>query len=991
MGDSKVNMDFTKERLLATTLMAGLAIGGLAQTAQAQGGEEAGAIVVTGSRIPQPNLTSVSPVTAVSSEEIKLQGVTKVENLINNLPQAFADQGGTISNGAVGTATVNLRNLGPSRTLVLIDGRRVVPGDPSYPYADLNFIPSSLIDRVEVDTGGASAVYGSDAVAGVVNFIMNRNFEGVRIDGNYNFYSHNNDNGIVQDALTRKGFSKPPSDVNDGETSDITLTMGVNTGDGKGNVTAYIGYRNTQPILQGARDYSACTTALNAAKNGYNCSGSATTPHGTFFVFNTAFATTASVTLDEAAPNNFRPWNSAADVYNFAPLNYYQRPDERYVAGAFAHYEVNPNLDIYSEFMFMDDHSVSQIAESGVFGQTIAVSCTNPFLSANEVATICAPGNVDPATIDAQAPLGRANVAVLRRNVEGGPRQDDLRHTDYRLVAGIRGNLTTNWRYDLYGQYGTAIYAERYLNDVSLSHVAQALDVIAGPGGPVCASGALGCVPYNIWQIGAVTPDQTTYFGLPGFKEGSTSEQVVSGVLTGDFGDAFKSPWAQDPVGAAVGAEYRRESLNLDVDNEFFTGDLAGQGGPTQPVAGAFDVFELFGEARVPIVQDAPLAKELSLELGYRYSKYSSSADQTDTYKVGGNWAPSDDLRFRASYQRAVRAPNVVELFSPQVIGLDFNKDNCAGATPTFTAAQCANTGVSAAQYGHVAGNPAAQYNGFIGGNPNLKPEVSDTYSVGFVARPEFIPGFNLSVDYYQIKVEDVIQGYGSQNIIDTCARTGDPVLCALVHRAPGTGSLWLGTNGFVVNTTQNSGFVETAGVDVEANYHFDLDNVGVKNGGALSFQFQGSWTDYYKVQALPVFAEIDCVGLYGVTCQGTGTPMTAPTPEWRHKLRTTWDTPMKGLQVSLDWRYLGEVTNDTGNTALFDYKLKAQNYFDVSGSWTFKDNYTFRAGVNNVLDKDPPVIGSTELPSVVGSGNTYPQFYDALGRYVYAGVTLDF
>ncbi|HWA61767.1 MAG TPA: TonB-dependent receptor [Caulobacteraceae bacterium] len=962
-----------------------------------------GELVVTGSRIPQPNLTSVSPVTAVNNQEIKLQGTTKVEDLINNLPQAFSDQGGTISNGGVGTATVNLRNLGPSRTLVLIDGRRVVPGDPAYPYADLNFIPASLVDRVEVDTGGASAVYGSDAVAGVVNFIMKRNFEGVQIDSNFTFNSHHNGNKVAQDAITRKGFILPDADVADGKTWDVNITTGVNSPDGKGNITGYFGYRHTDPLLQSQRDYSACGLALNKAKTQYNCSGSATTPHGTFFIENDTNSTIAggSVTLDEAHPTQFRAWNSVTDVYNFNPTNYFQRPDERYSAGFFAHYEVHPKIDVYSEFMFMDDHTVAQIAASGIFGQTFAIACNNPFLSAQEVTQMC--------TNQGKGPTDRVNVAILRRNVEGGPRQDDLRHTDYRMVFGARGDIDPNWHYDLYGSYSTAIYNEEYLNDVSLKNTANAIDAVPGPGGTaVCASGAPGCVPYNIWSIGGVTPGAINYISVPGFKRGQTTEQVVSGVVTGKLGDyGLKSPAASEGVGIAVGAEYRREALVLHVDQEFATGDLAGQGGPTQPIECgpnkgecSFDVKELFGEVRVPLVQDMAFAKELSFEAGYRYSNYHAGNHNfsTNTYKLGGNWSITPDVRLRASYQRAVRAPNVVELFNPQVIGLDFNSDPCAGAVGNnglvssgYTVAQCANTGVSAAQYGHVPKNPAAQYNGLIGGNPNLQPEKSDTYSVGAVFTPSFVPGFNASIDYYHIKVNNVIQGFGSQNIINTCGKTGDAFICSLIHRAPGNGNLWLGTVGYVENITRNSGFLETAGIDFNANYRLPLGNVGWENGGSLAFQFQASWTDYYKLQQVGAFPLIDCVGKYGQTCQGTGTPMTAPTPTWRHKLRTTWTTPLDGLDVSLDWRHISGVSLDSGVTGTPDSKLPSQDYFDLAGQYRFHDRYTFRIGINNIFDRDPPIIGSGELPSVVGNGNTYPQFYDALGRYVFMGITANF
>ncbi len=361
--------------------------------------------------------------------------------------------------------------------------------------------------------------------------------------------------------------------------------------------------------------------------------------------------------------------------------------------------------------MFMDDHTVAQIAPSGIFGNTYNISCSNPLLSPNEVAAICTNAGINPATPGASNP----NVIILRRNTEGGDRQDDLRHTDYRAVVGLKGDLDDNWHYDVYAQYGTSIYAENYKNDVSKVKIARALNVVADPrqtiggnpnptfGQPVCQSVLDGtdpnCVPYNIFAPGGVTAAQTNYLSTPGFKEGSTTEQVVSGAITGNLGAyGVKSPFATNGVGIAVGAEYRRETLDLRVDQEFLTGDLAGQGGPTLPAHGAFDVKEVFGEARIPIIEDMPFVKSFNLDVGYRYAHYSSAGDNS-TYKITGDWAISDSIRLRGGFNRAVRAPNVLELFATQHVALDGSTDPCASnpeSAPQYTQAQCANTGVSA-------------------------------------------------------------------------------------------------------------------------------------------------------------------------------------------------------------------------------------------------------------------------------------------------------
>ena len=964
-----------------------------AQQAAPAAGSTVGEIVVTGSRIPQPNLTSASPITVVGNQEAKLEGVTNTEDLLNQLPQVFAGQGGQVSNGSQGIATVDLRGLGADRTLVLVNGRRVMPGDPANPVTDLNFIPSALIDHVEVLTGGASATYGSDAVAGVVNFIMDKNFEGVRLDAQASTYQHDNGDSAVQSVVNAKKFPVATGSTWDGRQVQVSAMLGVNSPDGKGNATIYATYLNIQPLLQNKRDYSSCT--LGETATFFSCSGSGTTSPVDIISIDLANAGSAyRFIVDKGGPGNtVRPYTSA-DAFNYGPYNYYQRPDERYTAGAFAHYEVNEHLDAYTELMFMDDHTVAQIAPSGIFGQTFNISCSSPLFSAQQRQTLCTNAGLGPTDT--------AALALLRRNVEGGGRQDNLRHTDYRIVLGAKGDLSSDWSYDVSGQLGRVVYQEEYLNDFSLRNLTEALNVTTDSSGNlVCANaGATGCVPYNIFQIGGVTPAALNYVSVPGFKEGSVTEMVVSANVTGKL-NGFKSPYASDGLGVALGSEYRRETLDLRVDQEFASGDLTGQGGPTPSVAGGYQVYELYGEARLPLAQDMPWAKSLNLDVGYRFSDYSTSGT-TSTYKFAGDWRPIDDLLLRASYERAVRAPNIVELFTPQAVGLALAADPCSGATPVFTAAQCANTGVSAAQYGHIASNSANQYNGLLGGNPTLKPEKADTYTVGAVLTPRAIPGLSATIDYYNIKIANYIQALDPDLALDTCATTGTPDLCALVHRDPVSGSLWLGTNGYVVDTSVNIGYLKTSGLDFELNYRTPFSRLGWANGGSLALSFNGTYLMNLTTDpGLPPAAggsatSYNCAGLYGVNTCGS------PNPKWRHRLRVTWTTPWSGLQVSGSWRYYGEVQaqglssnpylSGSTPTTTVDAHIPSQSYFDLSAQWRVKDHVTFRLGVNNVFDKDPPLVGSSlGGTNILYNGNTYPTVYDALGRYAFLGVTADF
>ena len=1004
--------------------------GQAAPTTGADGDAAPTDIVVTGSRIPQPNLTSVSPITVVNSQDIKLQGITRIEDLTNSLPQVFAGQASTLSNGASGTATVDLRGLGATRTLVLVNGRRLLPGDPSDSAADLNAIPSALIKRVEVLTGGASSTYGADAVSGVVNFIMDTDFTGVRLDSQYSLYQHSNRNDITPpllNARTRAGFSGfgyPDGNVADGGTTDTTFTIGAGFDDNRGHVTAYAGYRKVNPVLQSNRDYSACTIQ-NANATALQCGGSLTSTPGTVILYDgTGTGNTTSSTIYTFAPNG--GFVNNFNRYNFAPTNYFQRPDERYTAGFFAHYDIDDAIKPYAEFMFMDDRTVAQIAPSGDFGNTLTVNCDNPLLSAQQSAVVCdtenlvngflgtfpltgftnpgpAPTNfTDPTTGNT---YNRGFFQLLRRNVEGGPRIADLQHTEYRGVLGARGDLGPAFSYDAYYQYGRTVYAQTYSREFSVAKLTRALDAVTDPatGNTVCRSALSNedptCVPFDPFNIN-VTPAQVNYLSAQGFQRGTVSEQVASGSITGQLGKyGAVLPWATDGFSFNVGAEYRKESLDLVVDQEFATGDLTGQGGATLPVSGNYKVTEAFGEAQLPIVQDN-FFYALTLNGGYRYSHYKLSTGRTfntNTYKFGAEFAPVRDIRFRGTYSRAVRAPNIQELFAPVNVQLDGSTDPCSGFVITAADTGCLLQGLRVGQ--RVAPNPAGQYNGQIGGNPNLDPEKATTKSFGAVVQPRFIPGLAVSVDYFDIKIRQPIQGFGADAILASCTATQNPTACALINRNAVTGSLWLTTDGFVVDRQTNVGSVQTKGIDVNASYAHDIGNLG-----SVSLSMIGTYVDKFEIDN-GLTDPYDCVGLYGVTCSGLTTTPSAPSPKWRHKARATYTSP-DGVGLSVQWRYFSSVKVDytSDNPSLagtpFDFgrRISPQSYFDLASTINVGDHYTFRLGVNNVLDKEPPLVtsgdgggNSNACPTGPCNGNTYPAVYDALGRYLYAGVTLDF
>jgi len=968
-------------------------------------------VVVTGSRLLTPNETSISPITSVSSTDIAATGLTRTEDVLNNLPMVFAGQNSTTANGADGTATIDLRGLGNQRTLVLVNGRRLGPGaGDGRNYSDINQVPAALIERVDIETGGASAVYGADAVAGVVNFILNTHFEGIKVDAGYNFYQHHNGDTQIQQVVSAAGDALPDSNVNAGFGKNFSIIMGSNFADDKGNATAYITYDNQGSALQSKYDYSACSLA-NGGGGKFACGGSGTSPGGLFLAYGNGGTTLLAHTVDRKT-GQFR-YFTAADEYNYGPLNYYLNPNERWTAGTFVNYDINSHVTAYAEFMFTRNESSAQIAASGDFGTASFVPCANPLLSAQEASVICSAGNLaaqgNPTENIGGTNYSGLNMYILRRNVEGLPRTATFRSDAARIVFGLKGDFLDAWHWDVYAQRGTVDRSdgnEGYFNSAA---VVNSLNVINGPanlpngqpnpnaGVPECAATYTGadtaCVPWNIWKPGAVTPAALAYLYTPLLIESTVAEQVVSGYINGDLGKyGIKMPTADNGVQLNIGAEYRSESADFLPDLLSQEGNAEGSGGPTTPVSGDFHVREIFTEIRAPLLEHLPAAESLAFEGGYRYSDYSEGF-KTDTYKLGLEYKPIRDLLVRASFQRAVRAPNIAELYAPQAVGLDGSIDPCAGATPQASAAQCALTGVKPGQYGHIGANSANQYNGLLGGNPGLQPEKSDTYSVGVVFTPSFVSGLSMSVDYFNIKIDDVIGPIGSNTIINNCLASGSATstYCELIHRSP-TGSLWLNNQGYVTDTNQNLGALATRGFDLKAAYR-----VALPRYGSLNFDLEGTRLTSLTTTPVAGGPSYDCVGYFGATCG-------AADPKWRHVFNATWSTPWDGLDFTLRWRYIGaddsELTSANpqlaGSPFVPTEHIPAYNYIDLTTSFNLAKNVKLQLGVNNVADKDPPlVVGadcSTSSPAGANcNGNTFPGVYDALGRYLFAHVTAQF
>ncbi|MDP9007575.1 MAG: TonB-dependent receptor [Pseudomonadota bacterium] len=980
-------------------------------------------VVVTGSRLAQsPNDVSISPVTSLDSLDIQKTGLVRTEDLLNNLPQVVAEQSGGTSISSNGTATVSLRGLGSQRTLVLVNGTRLAPGAGLGPTttssADINQIPADLIQRVDVLTGGASAVYGADAVAGVVNFVLNTHFEGVRVDANYGFGRHDNNNADLLGLLAKKGDPVPGSVVDAGFNKDVTFLAGSNFADGKGNATVYATYLKTSPAVGYQYDYAGCT--LNTPSTlpgpgGLSCGGSGTPATGRFAIYGkTALGAIAPLTPAKAyaidpTTGNFRPYSNATDSYNFGGLSFLQRAAERYTAGSFLNYDITDKTNVYSDFMYARNSSTANYGPSGLFTYTAAqISCANPLLTAAEVGILCTPANI--AANHAAFPNvsgNNINLYVGRRAVENGPRADNYLSNAFRETLGVKGKWLDGLSYDLYGQVGINALHDSEGGFVNTTSATNALNVVTDPktGLPTCQVVLNGtdpnCVPWNIFNKGGVTPAAISYISVPATYTITTQEFIVDGSVTADlekFG--LKLPTASSGPSVNLGAEYRSESYVFDPDFVFKNGLNSGGNGAQHPIDGGFHVSEIFTEARLPVLNDIPAAYDLSFDAGYRYSKYTSGFT-TNTYKFGVEYAPIRDVRLRAGYNRAVRAPGVGDLFAPSVIGAGGTADPCwgpviggtGGTTGTIQGhdfAYCARTGVTAAEWGNIATNPAAQINTSVGGNIGLKPEIADTFTYGFVTKPTFLPGLTASLDFYYIRIQDTIVSLTSNTIVNNCGSTGTAATCDLIHRGPGTGSLWFNNADFVTATEQNIGTISTKGIDLASNYSFDT------GFGKVGVALLGTRVLNFFTQPLTNGPAYNCAGYWGTTCG-------APTPHWRHVLNTDWQAPWAGIDLALRWRYIGPTQSDHASQ---DQQLAATYFLPTShiGGYSYLDlslsmpiaatGIDLRVGVNNLADKAPPIIPSgsySECPNTSCNDNTWVGTYDTLGRYLYAHVSVKF
>ncbi|WP_417483561.1 TonB-dependent receptor plug domain-containing protein [Maricaulis sp.] len=946
---------------MASTLISGLAV---AAPAMAQ---DQDVVTVTGSRIQRTDTIAPSPVTNVSAEQLAVVNTVNTEDFINTLPQVVPAFDSTSNNPGDGTATVSLRGLGTTRTLVLVDGQRFV-GSSVNNVVDLNNIPAAMVASIDIVTGGASAVYGSDAVAGVVNFIMKDDFEGVEI------------NASTETSL---------GDL-DGTITNVSVTMGGNFDNGRGNAVISLGYTNREALFSADRDFSSVVLWDPGAGNeadGWIYGGSSNIP-GTRI----RGGTTNSFGLDQAAltafdPNclgncsgfrvdsggnvrGYRSGGSPNDTYNYGPTNYLQLPQERYNISAFATYEVNEHLEFYGRGVFANNVVDSQLAPTPA-GVTLTVNLDNPNLPAALLGLIVA----DPGSNNGD---GTGTVRISRRFEEFGTRNSLRDTSSFQAVFGARGNLNADWSYDAFMNYSRSSVSQIQTGNLSVS--ALQAGVLCDGGPTALASGCTAAYADVFGGPGAMSAASVAQIAKTGAQIDTMEAFQTMATLSGSV-PFLQSPAAHDPLAIVMGVEYRESSADSRPDSVLGP-DVRGFN-QALPVGGSFDVYEFFAEVEMPLIEDRPMIQSLALNAAFRSSDY-STVGQTETFAVGLGWELNDQIRLRGNFNRAVRAPNVGDLFQPLVNGFPGAQDPCAGgANGSYGAgtidATCTAAGVPAAQIGaDFQGN--AQMEALFGGNPGLGSETADTYTVGVVLTPAAIEGLTVTLDYYNISIEDVITTLPLQTLLDECHLSGIASSCAALagSRNPATGEM--GANGFLPALTNiNAAVLDSEGVDLRIDYGFDAGVMGLP--GDMAVTYYGGYTitsDFTNSATSPVTV---CAGFYGLSCG-------EPTPEYKHTVQTSWYTGP--FTTSLRWRYIGAVEADSSTApyvSTFSDHIDGTSYFDVTFQYDINDTFTVNLGVTNFTDTDVPAIGSTASEQA----NTWPATYETLGRRLFVGGTMRF
>ncbi|QJE73165.1 TonB-dependent receptor [Aerophototrophica crusticola] len=963
-----------RRQLGRTVAICGLAaassLPALAQSAPAASDQSAQLeeIIVTGTRIRTPGLVANSPISSVGELELKQTQPVAVESLIKDLPVAIPAIGPGTNNGSGGAATVDLRGLGSNRTLVLIDGRRVTPFN-LFGSVDTNSIPVALIKRVDLVSGGASAVYGADAITGVVNFILRDDFEGASVNASYGL-----------------------ADEGDAKRRRVDVTLGGNFADGRGNAVVSAGYTKTDPLLFIDRSYVGA--------------GPISSVSGLFQGSNTSVPSRIQVLplpnrqLDVATGTLVAPYNTQ----NTNPEQYYVTPLDRKQITGIAKYEIASFAEAYVNAMFVESDVDTQLASSGTFGNTYQVPIGNPFIPQAARDQICAARGIAAS----QCVVGNATevpMTIDRRFVELGPRLNSFANQTYQITTGLRGDfadLLEGWSYDAYYTYGKSEQTQTRGNWGSNSKVQQALRALNTTS---CTNTANGCVPLNLFgNAGSITPAMLGFINLDAIVNQTVEMEVLSGSVSGDLG-SLRSPLSEDAIGVAFGAEWRNmEAANKSDGPSQIFGEVLGTGAPTPDRRGKVELKEYYGELIAPLVSGITGVEHLNLEAGIRLTQFEAQKkSEYSTYKIGGDYSPIKDIRVRTMYQKATRAPAINELYAPLVTQLsNLATDPCQGTninqgqanTAGTLSNLCRLTGVPVGAIGSVAPPSSSQVNILSGGNPALAPEVGRTFTAGVVLEPRFLDNLTITADYFQVRLTGAVGTPAVADIVNACySAAANPTFafnsaCALIGRNANTGTLNGNDARGVTLALSNLGVFDVKGIDVGLDYKLDLDDVGLNDLGALTFSFRGTKNTTVEYQATPSAVNRDCLGYYSSAC---GTNFNGPIPEYKWSLRTNWQ--VSDFDVGFTWRHIGELKAEPiGPTLLPAYrKIDAYDYFDLALGWNWEETLSLNLTVSNLFDKKAPFVGQGAGSTAQNSGNTFPQTYDVVGRYFTLGATVRF
>ncbi|MFQ5533194.1 MAG: TonB-dependent receptor domain-containing protein [Sphingomonadales bacterium] len=944
---------------LRSTLLGGAALALVASPltfgpALAQEGAEEGAdieeVTVTGSRIKRADLIAVSPVNVISNVDMVLSGNVNIERTLNELPAVNPSATTTTNNGGEGIATVDLRELGPERTLVLMNGRRLI-GSNTANQVDLNTIPASLVERVEVLTGGASAVYGSDAVAGVVNFIMKDDFEGLEAGAQYNI-----------------------SERGDADVWTVDVTMGGNFADGRGNAVLSASYTERNALFQGDRDFASVSKAdfgtgeFIEFGSSRLLGGRASGGEGVDVDGDGTLDTTLGFNPDGSVRN------AAGESFNFAPFQFMQTPQKRYTLAGLAHYDITDDMTAYFELNYSSnqvDLALAPDANDIPDGAPLFVSADNPLITPATRAVLLAAFdtgmNGDVAAGD--------NIITIpdfrRRMADVGLRQEFREFDLYRFVVGLRGSLTDTWDYDV--NFTTARVNRSFTlqNFTSDLRIQQALlTEFDADGNLVCQDQSGGCVPISIFGDGAISPEGAEFVSPDAGQTSFNQQYIVTGNLNGSI-DSID--FGAGALGLAVGGEYRRESAAFLPDATSQTGEL-GPGNSFLVTQGKFDVYEGYAEALMPIIADKPGIERLDVELAARVSDY-STAGGVFSWAGGVQYQPVSDIRFRGGFQRAVRAPNISELFGGLSSGASSTTDPCdATRLATATDAQKAHCIAVGAPAGYEQLDPQALTTS--GGNPDLFEETADTFTIGAVVTPEAIPGLTLTVDYYNIEVKDAISTLSSSTVLDICFASLDPnnQNCLNVTR-DATGRLVQ-----ILSLTDNIASQKREGIDWALAYTFEF------GPGQMTLQNIGSYNITNTFTSTPLVDPTDCSGIFGGGCTGLGDFIA---PKWRLTQNVTYE--YRDWAFRAQGRVIGPIDNADAvadpDGSFAQPQVDTNLYLDINFTYKVTENVLITGGVENLSDNSPPPLGFFNNVSA----GTDPSLFDVVGRSYYLGARLNF